>query len=141
MFAFRLEDPVQVSGAVGDEVGEVGFQQHVDGETLAGFFDEGDAHAAHDLAARTIGTKKETGLDLVYMVGKGIAHSRDDGVGGRTRKGNETRIEAECPSVENGAARKDGFELGLGKINMVAGRSGIIIALFEEILEREFNKK
>jgi len=89
MFPLRLKDPVEVTGAICDEVREISLQEDINGETLSWLPDKWYAQCTYDLATGTVGTKEIPGLYFVGVIGYRVVDGGEDGCWRCSREGYE----------------------------------------------------
>ena len=100
MFAIRLHNPVQITAARIDKMGEICFHEDVNGKALPGLAIQREVDLLHDLASRSVSTKEILCADLVFEVGYLVAdRRRDQTCLGVLRKRIKNRVEEDFESV------------------------------------------
>ncbi|CAI4218913.1 unnamed protein product [Parascedosporium putredinis] len=98
-----LHDPVQVSAARVHEVGQVGLDEHVDGEALAGLAVEREVDLLDDLALGAVRAKEVLCADPVRGARHLVAHGDGDALRLRVLgEGLQRGVEADLEAVQGG---------------------------------------
>jgi hypothetical protein len=120
---------VQVAHSVLDHMSQIDLDQDIDGETLAGLLDQRDLQLSQHLTPRAIAAEEVLGADLVELVGDVILDGAEDGAGDFVLEREEGGVETRGEAIEARMADEDGFQDGLGDIDMVARAGRIVVAL------------
>jgi hypothetical protein len=108
---------------------QIYFDQDIDGETLARLPDQWDLQLSQHLTPRAIAAEEVLGADLVELVGDVILDRAEDGARGFVLEREEGGVETSGKAIETCMADEDGFQDGLGDIDMVARAGRIVVAL------------
>lgn len=119
---------MQVAFAGVDEVGEVDFDEDIEGETLAGFLHQRDVELPHDLAAAAVCAEEVFGSDVVGCLADFVTDEGEDAAGGFAGEGDEGGAEADVPAFCGSTLDDDGLEDGLREVDVPAWCCTLILS-------------
>lgn len=138
MLEIRLHDPVKVTPARVNQVGEICLDQHIDGKALAGLPGQREFELLDDLALGSVCSKQVAGSDPVDQLGDLVTDYSSYQASRRILgKGQENCVEGDSEAVVRGMADQNRLKEGLRNIDGIAGASCLIVALYKNVRDAQ----